>query len=423
MSASIPPETHIIRRVKCDLTQPSCLKCKSTGRTCDGYPEPLPNTLRGAHPNDNRRTCTPASDHQPSQMQSPLEVIYGLTLHNPGTLMVLPSAEPTLTGAISFFDNVCIRHLNKYQLSDEPWRRTLMYFSHTVPSVRYAAVALSLLHRDYMYGSAGSSRSPKDSLLADKEAPLLYYNKSIRHLLDLDPSGHDGIEKTAITLLVCYLFTCFDHLAGNDVQAMKHLHGGVELSRNLDKFKSDNSGHIGSSDLGDLMVQVTSQIRRLDTQAVMFALDWTPSHIQESTTNRLKPSHIAFHSLAQAADSIHLLVAQAIRLRNTDEQMYPIGKSIPPPLHSSPKHALLNQLETWLGLFENMLKLQHNSYEANSENNALITLLRLQHKTAWIFTSSYGPGRETEYDAFLPHFQQCVAMEPNADILWSGARF
>ncbi|KAF5672329.1 sugar transporter [Fusarium heterosporum] len=233
---------------------------------------------------------------------------------------------------------------------------------------------------------------------------------AIRHILNQDLSGHDGIEKTAITLLVCYLFTCFDHLAGNDVQAMKHLHGGVELSRNLDKLKLDNAGHIGPSDLGDLVVQVTSQIRRLDMQAVMFALDWTPSDIQESTMNQLKPSYIAFRSLAEAADSIYLLVAQAIRLRNTDEQMYPIGKSISPPLHSSPKDMLLDQLETWMGLFENMLRLQHSSCEVDAESNALITLLRLQHKTAWIFTSSYGPGREMEYDAFLPHFQQCVSM-------------
>ncbi|KAM0345465.1 hypothetical protein ACHAPU_006392 [Fusarium lateritium] len=320
-------------------------------------------------------------------------------------------AEPALTDAISFFDHVSIKHLNKYQLSHEPWRKTLMYFSHTVLSVRYAATALSLLHRNYMYGSTNSPQSPKDLPLADREAPLLHYNMAIRHLLDQDLSGHDGIEQTAITLLVCYLFTCFDHLAANDVQAMKHLQGGVELSRNLDKaIREDSDSHgADSSDLRVLVTQVTSQIRRLDMQAVMFALDWTPSDIQESTMNHLKPSNIAFHSLAQAADSIYMLVAQAIRLRNTDEQMYPIGKSISPPLHSSPKGALLNQLETWLGLFENMLQLQHNSFESN-ENNMLITLLRLQHKTAWIFTSSYGPGREMEYDAFLPHFQQCVAM-------------
>ncbi|CAG5180958.1 uncharacterized protein ALTATR162_LOCUS9522 [Alternaria atra] len=35
-----------IRRVKCDETKPSCLKCTSTGRTCEGYAPPLPRKSR-----------------------------------------------------------------------------------------------------------------------------------------------------------------------------------------------------------------------------------------------------------------------------------------------------------------------------------------------------------------------------------------
>jgi hypothetical protein len=241
----------------------------------------------------------------------------------------------------------------------------------------------------------------------DKEAPLLHYNMAIQHLLGQDLSGRDGIERTAITLLVCYLFTCFDHLAGNDVQAMKHLRGGVELSRNLDKAMFTNRS---SADLRVLISQVTTQIRRLDMQAVMFALDWTPVGIQEPSIWQLVPSDVAFQSFGQAADSIQMLVAQAIRLRNTDQQMYPTGKITSPDSDSSPKNILLDQLETWLGLFENMLQLQDHSSKTNSESNALISLLQLQHRIAWIFTSSYGPGREMEYDAYLPQFQQCVAL-------------
>ncbi|KAM0208979.1 hypothetical protein ACHAQI_006675 [Fusarium lateritium] len=230
---------------------------------------------------------------------------------------------------------------------------------------------------------------------------------AIQHLLSQDLSGRDSIEKTAITLLVCYLFTCFDHLAGNDLQAMKHLRGGVELSRNLDKVMVTKSS---SADLRVLIDQVTTQIRRLDMQAVMFALEWAPADIQEPSIWQLLPSDISFETLCQACDSMQMLVAQAIRLRNTDEQMYPTGKITSPDSHASPKDILLDQLETWLGLFENMLQLRNNSSATNSGSDMLITLLRLQHKVAWIFTSSYGPGREMEYDSYLPQFQQCVAL-------------
>ncbi|KAM0231330.1 hypothetical protein ACHAP5_011125 [Fusarium lateritium] len=241
----------------------------------------------------------------------------------------------------------------------------------------------------------------------DKDAPLLYYNMAIQHLLSQDLSGRDSTEGTAITLLVCYLFTCFDHLASNDIQALEHLRGGVELSRNLDKVMVTKSS---SADLRVLIDQVTTQIRRLDMQVVMFALDWAPAEIQEPSIWQLLPSDIAFETLGQAGDAMQMLVAQAIRLRNTDEQMYPTGKITSPGSHSSPKDILLDQLETWLGLFENMLQLQNNSSRTNSGSVMLITLLRLQHKIAWVFTSSYGSGREMEYDAYLPQFQQCVAL-------------
>ncbi|KAM0549562.1 hypothetical protein ACHAPJ_009378 [Fusarium lateritium] len=318
-----------------------------------------------------------------------------------------------------FFEYISIKDINKYQPYDESWRKTLMFFSQTMPSVRHAATALALLHRNYIDGNSGTSnpvqsQSSQGRCLPDKDAPLDHYTLAIQHLLNQESDSHGSAEQTAITLLVCYLFTCFDHLAGNDVQAMKHLRGGVELSRNFDQGILNNAdGSSGSeahsSEVRELVRQVTSQIRRLDMQAIMFALDWAPD-IHETTMSRLTPS---FKSFSQAADYIHILIAQVMRLRNTLDQMYPTGKILPSPPPSSPKDTLLGQLGTWKSLFENMLRLQQgssSSYETNPEINTLISMLRLQHKIAWIFLSSYGPGSEMEYDSFLPQFQQCVAL-------------
>ena len=142
-------------------------------------------------------------------------------------------------------------------------------------------------------------------------------------------------------------------------------------------------------------------------QAVMFLVDWTPADIQETLMSQLLPSDSAFRSLDQAADDLQILVARVMRLRNTEQQMSPTGKM--PPSASSLKDIVLAQLETWSSLFENMLQ-QGGSYETDSETYLLISLLRLQHTIAWTFLSSYGPGREMEYDNFLPQFQQCVAL-------------
>lgn len=116
-----------------------------------------------------------------------------------------------------------------------------MFFSQTVPSVRYAAIALALVHRNCLDRDS-SDRVHQPQSLKDwlpDEAPLLYYNRAIQLLLNQE-SG-DSTEITAVTLLVCYLFISFDHLAGNYVQARKHLRGGVELSHNVDNAIMNNN--------------------------------------------------------------------------------------------------------------------------------------------------------------------------------------
>ncbi|KAJ2995080.1 hypothetical protein NUW58_g1372 [Xylaria curta] len=388
-------------------------------RTCDGYSEtPLDfktevesshfineNASR-AESRDSSHPRITISAYQPEQCHA---IYHGLSLQNIGPFMILPVTGSAQIEAMSFFEYISIKHLNEYHPS-ESWRKTLMFFSQTVPAVRYASIALALIHRNYLYcDSSDRVRQPQclKGWRLDK-APLLYYNRAIQLLLNQETS--DGTEITAITLLVCYLFTCFDHLAGNSVQAMKHLRGGVELSRNINKATLNNNSAYDdaeSSGVRTLIRQVTRQIRRLDMQAVMFLVDWTPADIQETLMSRLPPSGGAFKSFDQATDHLQILIARVMRLRNTEQQLSPLGKM--PPLPSSLKDIVLGQLETWLSLFENMLQ-QGGPYDTDSQTYPIITLLRLQHTVAWTFLSSYGPGKEMEYDKFLPQFQQCVAL-------------
>lgn len=347
---------------------------------------------------DSYHPCTTISAYQPKQWHAEY---HGLILQNLGPFMVLPVTGPAQTEAMSFFEYISIKHLDEYHPC-ESWRKTVMFFSQTVPSVRYAAIALALIHRNYLDRDSSDHVHQQQSLkdwLPDK-APLLYYNRAIQLLLHQE-SG-DSNEITAITLLVCYLFTCFDHLAGNYVQAMKHLRGGVELSRNISTYDDAKPSGVRT-----LICQVTRQIRRLDMQAVTFLVDWTPVDMQDTLMSQPPPSDSAFRSLDQAADHLQILIAWVMRLRNTEQQMSPMGKM--PPSPSSVKDIVRGQLETWSSLFENMLQ-QGSSYETGFETHPLISLLRLQHTITWTLLSNCGPGREMDYDNFLPQFQQCVAL-------------
>ncbi|KAK4062787.1 uncharacterized protein Triagg1_9657 [Trichoderma aggressivum f. europaeum] len=334
---------------------------------------------------------------------------HDLISHNLRPLMVLPATRSAQTEAMCFFEYISIKHLNEYR-PNETWRKILMFFSQTVPSVRYAAVALALVNRSYLDRDSGDhAQQPSSSKdwLPSKDA-LFHYNRAIQLLLNQD--FDDSVETTAITLLVCYLFTCFDHLAGNYVQATRHLRGGVELSRNIDTGILNNNtyGDTKFSAVCTLICQVTRQIRRLDMQAATFLVDWIPINVQETPMPDSLSSSNAFRSLDQAADHLQVLIARVMGLRNTEQQMYLMGgMSSPPP--SPIKDYILNELETWSSLFENMPQ-KGDSYESDPETYPLISLLRLQHLIIWTFLSSYGAGREMEYDNYLPQFQQCVAL-------------
>ncbi|WYZ35431.1 hypothetical protein EsH8_X_000078 [Colletotrichum jinshuiense] len=322
--------------------------------------------------------------------------------------MILPVTGSAQTEAMYFFEYVSIKHLNEYQPC-ESWRKTLMFFAQTVPAVRNAAIALALIHQNYLDGFSNDRAhrpQPLECRPSDR-SPLLHYNRAIQLLLNLEIG--DSTETTAITLLVCYLFSCFDHLAGNYVQAVKHLRGGVELLRNIDKSMLNNNNVYDDakpSGVRTVIRQVTRQIRRLDAQAVTFLIDWTPAYIQEALTPQFPPFDSAFRSFDQAADQLQILVARVMILHYT-AQMSPVDEIPQSPL--PPKDIVLGQLETWLSLFENMLQLG-NSYETDSETYPLISLLRLQHTISWTLLSGHGPGKEMEYDKFLPQFRQCVAL-------------
>lgn len=323
--------------------------------------------------------------------------------------MILPMTGSGQTEAMSFFEDIPINHLDEYYPC-ESWRNTLMFFSQTVPSVRYAATALALIYRNYVNRDSSDrvhqSQSLKDGL-PDKTS-LTHYNRAIQLLLNQEAG--DSIKRTAITLLVCYLLTCFDHLAGNYIQAMTHLRGGVEISRNIDKTILNNNNTYGSakpSGARTLICQVTRQMRRLDMQAVTFLVDWTPADIQETLMSEHPASNSVFQSLDQAADHLQVLVARVMRMRNTEQEAFLTGTTSPFP--SSSQGILLGQLETWSSLFENTLQ-QGGLYETTRGTAPLVSLLRLQHIINWTLLQTCKPGNEMEYDNFLPQFQQALAL-------------
>lgn len=391
-----------IRRVKCDQSRPSCNKCQSTGRTCDGYEQEVPNlAIISNSGTEMQRWQLPLP--QPASLLQPL--------------MVLASSAPSEHAAMSFFERICVRDLNEFHPSPA-WRQTLMFFSQTVPAVRHAAVALALMHRRNR-----DARSNNAQLQQAGSGHLFHYSRAIQLLLQHQQAaaGPATEETRAITLLVCYLFVCVETLAGSP-EALTHLRAGVELIKGSTEQILDDSSAASSpsscasslAGVGELTYQIKRQIRRLDMQTAIYVLDWAPTDVDEVLGFQLPLRGSAFASMDDAVDTLEALIARAMQLRNTaQEQGLLSGSSQGQPLLSvlPLKDIILDQLETWSACFESLQQQQQSqSQSSNDDGQKPVLLLRLQYTAAWIYLSGLGPAREMEYDKFLAHFQHAVSL-------------
>lgn len=143
------------RRKKCDETKPACQRCTSTGRLCEGYPEPQPSK-----DTTSAELSYPTPTSQSNNIRS-----YAST---PSTSLIFPrgnqlSRSPDYYSSlvsVSDVDRQCFSYflLNTFpqftSYFDSPlWRSRLMIGIGTNnPALFYAAVALAAVHQRFNYG-------------------------------------------------------------------------------------------------------------------------------------------------------------------------------------------------------------------------------------------------------------------------------
>ncbi|KAH7040966.1 uncharacterized protein B0I36DRAFT_311845 [Microdochium trichocladiopsis] len=177
-----------VRKIKCDEGKPSCQRCTSTGRKCDGYAEASP-------PPTGTLWYRPRTAFQGVDDAAELRAIQRFT----------EDLSPVLAG-----------HLDPYF-----WTHLVMQFSHFEPAVRHSLVAISALHDQ---PTALTTTRPQ---LADNPFALHHYNAAIRKLR--------AMRNEPLALLVCILFTCIEVLQGNKPAASAHCRHGTLILSHVEK--------------------------------------------------------------------------------------------------------------------------------------------------------------------------------------------
>ncbi|ORY67000.1 uncharacterized protein BCR38DRAFT_364114 [Pseudomassariella vexata] len=173
-----------IRKVKCDEKHPSCHRCTSTGRKCDGYV---------------------------------VVAATGLTFHRPSHLFQSID-QPGEGRALQFFHERVASFLSG-PFDSYFWTHVVMQFSGFEPAVRHSIIAISTLYEDFNSGRGTTC------LLRDNRLALGHYNAAIKKLRT--------VKNEPLVLLVCILFICIEYLQGNRTQVISHTRHGIDILQQI----------------------------------------------------------------------------------------------------------------------------------------------------------------------------------------------
>ncbi|EED18556.1 conserved hypothetical protein [Talaromyces stipitatus ATCC 10500] len=207
-----------IRRIKCDEIKPSCKKCTSTGRKCDGYED-----------------C--AVDTQPiGSIRSSTSVAKKTTRSR----ALVPAAAPIYSVSwlpfyggelqkrnFDFFQSVTSSALSSFYGS-EFWASETLQVAHQYPALFHAITAFGSIHHGYL-----SDTTPLDVPRTGKndhiEFGLQEFNKAIKSMSALISQKELSAQDQQAILTTCILFTGLSSLQGRQSQAFMHVKNGLRM--------------------------------------------------------------------------------------------------------------------------------------------------------------------------------------------------
>ncbi|OCL07363.1 hypothetical protein AOQ84DRAFT_320056, partial [Glonium stellatum] len=369
-----------IRRVKCDEDKPACQKCLRTGRTCDGY-------------KDSREWV----------------------------IIAPPSSIPVSDGFeddqgrrfFEFFRCQSTLEFSRF-FNGDFWGRLVLQATHSSPAVRHAVIALASSHEEFKSRSMLALKDIKPSS-GEYAYGAQEYGKAVRHLLrQLSEEGQQG----RATALICgLLFITFEVLRGNDLAALHHLEGCVNML---------NETHDAAGLHGRITTQASPAVFENDVEQELlptFArLDLEASFYMGLRSPRLyldhpgtsEPDHPSpiFSSVLEASNYLNSIMNRTHKFTRSigDHFRYRTIGNAPIDVISE-QHSLLSQLSEWESAFDSLM----SHYQPSSPHHApqerkQISLLQIHHKVSVTTLACTLNVEERAYDAFNPLFGQIVSL-------------
>ncbi|PWY65671.1 hypothetical protein BO94DRAFT_591324 [Aspergillus sclerotioniger CBS 115572] len=268
-----------IRRVKCDESKPSCRKCTSTGRKCDGYEGP-----------SNKRTkSTLTYTHNLVQVPSDWNLVGHNSMENTYFNYFRMVTIPSLTG---FFDSGI-------------WSYRLPQVSHHYPALWHAMAALASLHWDFL-----EEETPITPVRVSQsnrvQFALRQHTKSIQLLREMISWTRLTVHDKLAILGTCIIYICLFSLQGLHWESFKHIGGALMICYNW-RLEFEAHDSVDMSPLVVLLAQLDSQARP------MFLLQQLPIPWAQ-TQFALPAPQTHFTSLPEAHESLEVHINNMLQV-------------------------------------------------------------------------------------------------------------
>ena len=220
-----------VRKVKCDEEWPSCRRCQSTGRICDGY------GVWGGGDNSYAPPHDLATKDRVNESKC-LSVCTQASLVKPLQVMSLTGSEQ---GCFEWYMCRSAVKLPGAFISAS-WTMLLCQASTTEPAIRHAVLALASAHREEVCGASSRASECND------EQALFTVRQYSKAITCLQPCFADNRRTSVrITLMTCALFVYMEFLRGHYTRGIAHLDQGLSLLQSTGgdvKSQDPSSAHI-----------------------------------------------------------------------------------------------------------------------------------------------------------------------------------
>ncbi|PMD29927.1 hypothetical protein L207DRAFT_538384 [Hyaloscypha variabilis F] len=315
-------QTCKIRRVKCDETKPSCMRCVRFGHQCDGYSNKSPS--KSGSSSKSSRTLVPKSPTQSPLSPSTSSATAFSPVSSCSAAKLYPSPPRNLFQTQhehEAFQTFCSR--TSYQLSSafssDLWTRLMVQACETEPSIRHAVIAIGALNLTAPLPGPESSVGTLKHNFAFRQ-----YSKALC-LLRRDVAG--GMCDLRTTLIACLLFYCFESFHGYHELAISQVYSGLKLIREwtTSYYKPDDNGRrrtrIGSEDPYTVEDDILRAFSNLEIQVMTYADGRSREahehyrHIGQEAIDDMPP---VFGSLQEARTLLELVIRRSMHwLRST----------------------------------------------------------------------------------------------------------